>query len=199
MVPVVPVVPEDEIPLRRARDGARPMTPPSRPGSGPSLLQKTDLIKRKLGLSGNVPAVATTAAQQLGVDATAKTTAAVINECYQQILSAEAIPQPGEGAPRQLASTSPRLRRDRGVSRESEAPEVSLGGHTLTLERIQIRRDSSSSPASEAISAQMRYLQASEKSISEDLESSLESPPASSAPKTGLDAEQSRFMYMLRV
>jgi hypothetical protein len=149
-----------------------------------------------------VPAVATTAAQQLGVDATAKTTAAVINECYQQILSAKAIPQAGEGAPRQPASTSTRHRRDRGVSEETEeteAPEVSLGGHTLSLERIKLRQDSSSSPASEAISAQMRYLQASEKSISEDLESSLESPPASSAPKTGLDAEQSRFMYMLRV
>jgi hypothetical protein len=199
---VVPVVPEDEIPLRSARDGARPMTPPSRSRSGPSLLQKTDLIKRKLGLSGNVPAVATTVAQQLGVDATAKTTAAVINECYQQILSAKAIPQAGEGAPRQPASTSTRHRRDRGVSEETEeteAPEVSLGGHTLSLERIKLRQDSSSSPASEAISAQMRYLQASEKSISEDLESSLESPPASSAPKTGLDAEQSRFMYMLRV
>ena len=164
-----------------------------------------------------MPAVATTAAQQLGIDATAKTTAALINECYQQILSAEAIPQLGESAPRQPASTPPRLRRDRGVSGETEAspihgqapeaspihgkaPEASLGaGHTLALERIKLRRDSSSSPASEAISAQMKYLQASEKSISEDLDSSLESPPASSAPKTGLDAEQSRFMYMLRV
>ena len=51
-----------------------------------SLMQKTRFVMTKLGLSGTMPAVAVEAAEHLGVDTTGKNTAAVLNECYRELL-----------------------------------------------------------------------------------------------------------------
>ena len=52
-----------------------------------SLMQKTRFVMTKLGLSGTIlPAVAVEAAEHLGVDTTGKNTAAVLNECYRELL-----------------------------------------------------------------------------------------------------------------
>ena len=81
-----------------------PLNPPSNDPSGPvpplpaaaaaggepisvSLMQKTRFVMTKLGLSGTIlPAVAVEAAEHLGVDTTGKNTAAVLNECYRELL-----------------------------------------------------------------------------------------------------------------
>ena len=50
-------------------------------------MQKTRFVMTKLGLSGTIlPAVAVEAAEHLGVDTTGKNTAAVLNECYRELL-----------------------------------------------------------------------------------------------------------------
>lgn len=58
----------------------------AREGAAGSLVDKKNVITRELGLSGNLPTVAAVAAAELGVDATGKKAAQLIDECHRQLV-----------------------------------------------------------------------------------------------------------------